>query len=110
MKKVFFLICILIGVLLAENSKRAVLAPYEPFRGVSQAVSDFFSDPQNKYEKLHVEISYTDLDEKLEEEIILDNRPVDGVKKILLNGREISESEHENYLKNLPRKPYVRLL
>lgn len=29
MKKVFFLICILIGVLLAENSKRAVLAPYE---------------------------------------------------------------------------------
>ncbi|MBR1746575.1 MAG: S8 family serine peptidase [Fibrobacter sp.] len=106
MKKVFFLICILIGVLLAENSKRAVLAPYEPFRGVSQAVSDFFSDPQNKYEKLHVEISYTDLDEKLEEEIILDNRPVDGVKKILLNGRKISESEHENYLKNLPRKPY----
>lgn len=106
MKRIFLLVCAMSVMLLAENTKRIVLPPYEPFSGVSRAVSDFFDNSSNKEERLHVEIAYTDVNEDPSDEVVWVHRPQKGEKRFWLNGLEIDEYSYGEYLRNRPKKKY----
>lgn len=106
MKKVVLLILLVSTALLAENIKRTFLAPYEPYTAASQEVSAFLNNPENSTEKLHVLVLYTDLHEESSDEIILDDKPNEGLRTIWINGNKISEQDYNEYLRGVVKTPY----
>lgn len=106
MKKIILFIFAMAVLLLAEATKRIELSPYEPYSGVSQAVTEFFDDPSNSGKNLHVKIAYTDMPEDPSDEVIFEHKPKVGMKKIWINGLEVSEAYYSEYLKRISKRPY----